>query len=236
MIKRVLIKLNMARKWLKSFLTPPGLITSLFHKQYYRNLEYSHFETGGPNLTRWLGTRVVKPPSDLWAYQEIIWETKPDIIIECGTFEGGCAYYMASICDLLKNGQVITIDLTDSPLRPTHPRITYIKGSTIADDIIAQVRKLVPPGKKVMVILDSNHRKGYVLKEMTLYAPLVSPGCYLVVEDTHLNGHPIESNYGPGPMEAVEEFLKHNSQFGTDLSCEKFMFSFNHKGYLKRKK
>ena len=235
MIKKTLIKLNMARKWLKSFLTPPGIIASIFHKQYYKWLEYGHFEIGGPNLTRWLGIRVVKPPSDLWVYQEIIWETKPDIIIECGTFEGGCSYYMASICDLLNNGRIITIDITDSPLRPIHPRITYVKGPTIADDVIALVRKDVPLGKKVMVILDSNHRKSYVLKEMELYAPLVSPGCYLIVEDTHLNGHPIESNYGPGPMEAVEEFLKHTAHFAIDRNREKFMFSFNHKGYLKRK-
>ncbi len=235
MIKRILIKLNMARKWFKSFLAPPGLVASLFHKQYYKNLEYGHFETGGRNITRWLGTRVVKPPSDLWAYQEIIWETKPDIIIECGTFEGGCAYYMASICDLLKNGHIITIDIADSPLRPAHPRITYMKGSTIADDVIARVRHSVPSDKRIMVILDSNHRKGYVLKEIGLYASLVSQGCYLIVEDTHLNGHPIESNYGPGPMEAVEEFLKHDSRFEVDRNRENFMLSFNHKGYLKRK-
>ena len=85
-----------------------------------------------------------------------------------------------------------------------------------------------------MVILDSNHRKKYVLNEMELYGPMVSPGCYMIVEDTHLNGHPIESNYGPGPLEAIKDFMKTNTQFAVDKDREKFIFTFNRNGYLKR--
>lgn len=234
MIKKLLIKINMARKWIMSFFTQPGIITTLFHKHYYRHFEFGHFEKGARNNTSWQGVRVIKPTSDLWVYQEIIYDTKPDIIIECGTFEGGSAYFLASICDITGNGHIITIDNTDSPLRPKHPRITYVKGSTISDEAMERVRPLVKPGQRVMVILDSNHRKRYVLKELELYSPLVSLGGYLIVEDTHLNGHPIESDYGPGPMEAVREFMKNNSNFIVDKNREKFLFSFNHGGYLKR--
>ena len=259
MVKKILIKLNIVRKWLRSFLTPPGLVTTLFHKKYYRYLEFGHFEKNQLNKTSWLGVRAIKPPSDFWVYQEIIWETKPDVIIECGTFEGGSAYFMASICDLMDHGRIITIDNTDSPLRPGHPRITYIKGSTISDETVANVRQLIKPGEKVMAILDSNHRKRYVLKELEIYGPMVSRDCYLIVEDTHLNGHPVESNYGPGPLEAVKEFMnpvrslarakgaspedlggatsngmKNNAQFVIDKSREKFLFSFNRNGYLRR--
>ena len=235
-MKKILIKINIVRKWLMSFATSPDIFTTLFHKKYYRNFDFDHFEKDPRKSTYWLGVKAIKPPSDFWVYQEILWETRPDIIIECGTFEGGSAFYLASICDLMKNGEIITIDNTESKARPVHPRIRYIKGATTDDNVIKQVRELVPSGKKVMAILDSNRRKRYVLKEMELYGPLVSKGCYLIVEDTHLNGHPIESDYGPGPMEAVKEFMGYTQDFAIDKDREKFLFSFNQNGYLKKVK
>ena len=126
-----------------------------FHRLYYDNLTWSK--------TYWLGTRVLKCPLDLWIYQEIIYETKPDIIIECGTAFGGSALYMASICDLANKGRILTIDIEPPEGKPHHERVTYLVGSSIAPEIIDQLRKLIPEKSKVMVILDSDHRKPHVI-------------------------------------------------------------------------
>jgi cephalosporin hydroxylase len=87
-----------------------------------------------------------------------------------------------------------------------------------------------------MVVLDSDHHKDHVLEELRLYSPLVSVGQYLIVEDTHFNGHPILKNFGPGPWEAVEEFLRERPDFAVDSSREKYGMTFNPHGYLRRVK
>lgn len=224
-----LIKINMLRKWLRSFLPrPTTLIATMFHKQYYL-----HHEKRLHN-TRWLGTKIIKPPFDMWVYQEIIWETRPDLIIEAGTLDGGSASFLASICDLISHGRIISIDITTNPYRPLHPRITYVTGSSTDDQTVSKIKANIGTGEKVIVILDSNHRRHHVLKEMEIYGPLVSPGYYMIVEDTHLNGHPVHSSYGPGPMEAVKIFMKSHPEFNIDKTREKFLFSFNYGGYLKK--
>jgi cephalosporin hydroxylase len=156
------------------------------------------------------------------------------VLIEAGTFQGGSALYFASIFDLLGRGRVVTVDIEDQPGKPPHARIQYLLGSSTATEIVERVRGLVKPGEKVMVVLDSDHRRDHVLQELRLYSGLVSPGCYLVGEDTHFNGHPILPKYGPGPMEAVQEFLAGRSDFVPDRSREKFLMTFNRSGYLKR--
>jgi cephalosporin hydroxylase len=170
----------------------------------------------------------------MWVYQEILKETTPDLIIETGTLYGGSAYFLASMCDLLNRGRVISIDISDKPGRPQHPRIQYLLGSSTSPAILEQVRVAVQPGNRVMVILDSDHRKAHVLDELRAFERFVTPGCYLVVEDTNLNGHPVLPSFGPGPTEAVREFLAENSSFSVDKSREKFRLTFNPSGYLKR--
>jgi cephalosporin hydroxylase len=145
---------------------------------------------------------------------------------------GGSALFFASICDLLGKGEVITIDIIDRAI-PPHPRITKITGNSVSDKVIDQVGKIV--GKKnAMVVLDSAHEKAHVLREMELYSEFVSVGNYLIVEDTNINGHLVYPGWGAGPMEAVEEFLRNRKDFEIDRTREKFLLTFNPKGFLRR--
>ncbi|MFA5049569.1 MAG: CmcI family methyltransferase [Candidatus Micrarchaeia archaeon] len=205
-------------------------IVDQFHKLYYDSHEFGKTWTN----TTWLGVHTQKCPLDLWIYQEIIFEIKPDVIIECGTLNGGSALFLASMCDLVNTGSVITIDIENRKGRPQHKRIRYLLGSSTSEEIIKQIGKLVRDTDKVLVILDSDHSKKHVLNELRIYNKLVTKGSYIIVEDTNLNNHPIDPDHGPGPMEAVEEFLKENNSFMVDKSKEKFYLTFNPHGYLKK--
>jgi len=187
--------------------------------------------------TFWLGHQTAKCPLDMWVYQEIIAERRPDLIVECGTFFGGTAYFLASMCDMVDNGRVITIDVRERQphRRPQHPRIEYRTGSSTAPEIVAGVRESIEPGNRVMVILDSDHRKHHVMGELEAYAPLVTPGDYLIVEDTNINGNPVMPEFGDGPREAVEEFIAGHDEFVVDEGAEKFFMTFNPGGYLRRR-
>jgi len=201
----------------------------------FHELFYSHWQAGGETISiGWLGYETQKCALDLWIFQEIITETTPDVIIECGTYAGGSALFLASICQLLGTGQVVTIDIEPRPDRPPHPLITYLEGSSTADAIIAQVRAIVGQDRRGMVILDSNHAQAHVARELELYAPFVAVGCYLVVEDTNIHGHPAYPSYGPGPAEAVEAFLSTTSAFIVDHARERFLMTLNPSGYLRR--
>lgn len=198
--------------------------------------------------TFFLGVNVFKNPSDMWVYQEILAEVRPDVIVECGTAAGGSALYMAHLCDAIGHGRVITIDIetaeealhaivapaAGSRFRPSHPRITYMHGSTTSAETQQQVVSALHEGDTVMVILDSDHSAGHVLEEMRFYSQLVSQGSYLIVEDTNLSGHPVEAETNAGPMEARDAFFGENSDFVTDTRREKFFVTQNPKGYLLR--
>jgi cephalosporin hydroxylase len=199
-----------------------------FHELYYNSRETTWKDT------RWRGVRAQKCPLDLWVYQEILHEVQPDLVVETGTAEGGSALFLASMLDLLGRGAVVTIDVVHRPDYPRHPRITYVHGSSTDPVIVADTARRVDPGARVLVILDSDHSKDHVLNEMRAYAPLVSTGSYLIVEDTNINGHPVLPEFGPGPWEAVEEFLETSDQFEVDRSREKLLLTFNPMGYLKR--
>ena len=184
--------------------------------------------------TTWLGTSVLKLPSDLWVYQEILYDIKPDIVIETGTMYGGSALYLATICDIIKKGIIISIDINKKDDFPVHNRIKYITGSSTSEYIVDKVKNFIKTGDKVMVILDSDHSKNHVLKEMQIYEKFVTKDSYLVVEDTIVNGHPVEPNFGEGPMEAVNEFLKTHDDYKIDADKEKFLLTWNPNGYLKK--
>ena len=220
--KRIMARINRV-------VNPPKNIEEEFHAKYYYSKVWAD--------TYFLGKKVFKCPNDLWIYQEILWETKPDVIIECGTFHGGSALYYSKLFDIMNsNGRIITIDVDAMPDMPVHERITYLYGSSISAEILDKVKELIQGKEKIMVILDSDHSKDHVLKELELYHGFVNKGCYLVVEDSNINGHPVYSGFGqgPGPMEAIDEFLPKHPEFEIDKSKEKFMMSFNPNGYLKR--
>jgi cephalosporin hydroxylase len=201
-----------------------------FHVVYYS----AGWRGGTWTSTRWLGVPVQKCPLDLWIYQEILFETRPDLIVEAGTAFGGSALFFASMCDLLAHGEVVTIDVMDVPGRPVHPRIRYLRGSSIAPEIVAHVASLAS-ARRVLAVLDSDHHREHVLAELRAYAPLVCPGSYLIVEDTNLNGNPVLPGCEPGPREAVIEFLAQDARFEPDASREKLYLTFNPGGYLRRK-
>lgn len=205
-------------------------ISDRFHILFYDSFMFD--KTWGESS--WLGVHVKKCPFDLWVYQEILYELKPDLIVECGTYKGGSAYYLASIFDLIGKGRVVTIDINDLPNKPQHPRIRYLVGSTLSVDILSNVANEVAIASTVLVLLDDDHTKNHVLSELRLYSKFVSKGSYIIVEDSNVNGHPVFPEYGPGPYEAVLEFLKENNSFKVDDSREKFYVSFNPHGFLKR--
>jgi cephalosporin hydroxylase len=202
-----------------------------FHKLYY-NARKQQRTLGN---TFFFGVPTQKCPLDLWVYQEILFDLKPNLVIETGTADGGSAYYMASLMDLMGKGHVITVDIEAKPTRPQHSRITYVHGSSTARDVLERVKDQVSAGSSVLVILDSDHSRDHVLEELRVYGPLVSKGSYLIVEDTNVNGHPVRKDHGPGPMEAVEEFLRETADFEVDREKEKFFLTFNPGGFLLRR-
>jgi cephalosporin hydroxylase len=192
------------------------------------------YRSGVTDRITWLGTQASKNPLDLWVYQEILEQTRPDLIVETGSFRGGSALYLGCICELLGRGEVVSIDI--EPVRddyPVHPRVTFMGGRSSTDpDVVAEVGRRAD-GKRVMVILDSDHSQRHVEAEMNAYAALVTPGCYLIVEDTGIEQ--VRPDLMPGPMEAIDSFLQTSGEFGIDLSREKFLLTSNHRGYLLRR-
>jgi cephalosporin hydroxylase len=210
--------------WLKR----PQQVIANYHRWFHRNGAATY------NNTRWLGVTAQKCPLDTWIFQELLFEVRPDVMVEAGTYKGGSAFYYASLMDLMRHGRVLTVDIEDFPGKPQHERIHFFLGSSTAPETLGRIRAAIAPGETVMVTLDSDHHAAHVAEELKLYSRLVTPGSYLIVEDTHFNGHPILPKFGPGPYEAVEAFLRSNPGFERDRTREKFGMTFNPGGWLKR--
>lgn len=196
----------------------------------------------------WMGLPIIQYPQDIVAMQEIIWQVKPDLIIETGIARGGSLIFYASMLELLGgDGRVVGIDIDirahNREKLESHPmfkRISLIQGSSIADDVVAQVHALAQGKSRVLVALDSNHTHAHVARELALYAPFVTKGSYLVVFDTVVEDMPAEffqdRPWGPGdsPMTAVHEFLKSTDRFEIDHDLDaKLQISVAPEGYLK---
>jgi len=211
--------------------TKDNEIVDLFSQLYYD----SHIFDKSWGQMKWMGTPILKCPMDLWIYQELLHKLRPDLIIETGTAAGGSAHYFASLLDLLGQGEIITIDIEARSDRPKLPRVTYLTGSSTEDQIFKKVQQRAQNKKCVMVVLDSDHSKSHVLNELERYNPLVTANSYLIVEDTNINGHPVAPHSGPGPYEAVEEFMRDNKNFFIDDLPKKFFLTWNPNGYLKKR-
>lgn len=200
-----------------------------FHKLYYYSSAYG---LGWKN-NFWMGVSIQKNPMDIMVYQELLFREKFDIIIETGTKVGGSALFFANMCDIIDNGEIITIDINGKGKLPEHKRITYLWGSSVDEAVIKFIESRIE-NKKVFVILDSDHSKEHVLKELEIYSQFISIDNYLIVEDTNCSGYPVIGIEGEGPLEALQEFLKINKDFIPDRSLEKNFFTFNPMGFLKR--
>ena len=186
------------------------------------------------------GVRTLKNPLDMWNYQEIIAEHGIEWVLETGTRHGGSALFFA---DLLAargaSGLVISVDVDHDSLQISdHQKLRLLKGDSTSPAILKAIRALLPGQRAPMfVILDSDHRKAHVSRELGAYVPLMQSGDYLVVEDTCVNGHPVRPDFGPGPMEAIEDYL--SARPGELLPDtpreEKFGCTFAPKGYFTKK-
>jgi cephalosporin hydroxylase len=204
-------------------------VIDAFHSAFWLS-KFTH------NLTNWMGRPILKNPLDLWIYQEILHDLQPDLIIETGTAFGGSALFFAHMMDRRGKGKIVSIDIEPHEPLPTHPRCLFMRGSSVDPIIVSHVTAMAKGYERVMVILDSDHSKAHVLAELDVYAPLVTPGQFLVVEDTNINGRPVPFEWydGPGPGPAVDEWLPNHPEFAPDEMAERFMMTFYPGGWLRR--
>ncbi|EUB85800.1 cephalosporin hydroxylase family protein [Pseudomonas sp. GM30] len=210
-----------------------------FYNQSARHKYTYHFS--------WMGRPIIQLPQDMMAMQELIWRVKPDLVIECGIAHGGSIIYYASLLELQGHGEVLGIDRDirahNREAIESHPmikRISMIEGSSLDPAVVEQVRQAAA-GKKVIVVLDSNHTHEHVLEELRLYAPLVSLDSYCVVMDTVVEDMPADAfpdrPWGPGdnPKTAVWAYLKENADFEIDQHMQdKLLITVAADGYLRR--
>ena len=234
-------------------LTPEDIFEA-FHVAAYRDRFKRHAE-GEKFMPTYRGRDIDKSPFDLWRYHELIHDAKPTHLIETGTANGASAFFFWSQMSIyftpnlsVKNHpEVISIDIDDgepeyerNPMRsnpndggqrPIAPGLQYMIGSSTDIKVASKIsKKVLPEGKnRVMVVLDSDHQREHVLKELMIYSPLVTVGQYLVVEDTNINGHPVYPEYGPGPFEALLDWCPPGDMlFEEDKELrDKFPFSAN---------
>jgi len=184
----------------------------------------------------WMGVRALKNPFDAWIYQEIIYEIKPDVIVEIGSAEGGSSLYFANLLDLLGKGQVVSIDIDRTNFNVRHNRIVVITGDCSSQEVVAKVSGLCQ-GKKTLVVHDGDHRKEAVLRDLGIYSKFVSVGSYFIVEDGVADLFKPWDGMGQlyeGPLKAVEEFLITNPDFAVDMERERYLLTYNPRGFLKR--
>jgi cephalosporin hydroxylase len=196
----------------------------------------------------WLGRPIIQHPTDMLALQEIIWNVKPDLIIETGIAHGGSLIFSASMLELLGgSGRVVGIDIDirshNRAAIESHPmgkRITMFEGSSVEAAVVAKVSELAKKSERVMVVLDSNHTHAHVADELTLYSPFVTNGSYMVVFDTIIED--VEPYWNPdrawgrgnSPKTAVWDFLKANDRFVIDGDIEaKLLVTVAPDGYLR---
>ncbi len=209
-----------------------------YSKKYSKTLRdwliYHHKEIVFDKMT-WMGTKILKNPLDLWIYQEIIFKIKPDIIVEIGSASGGSTRYLASLLDLIGNGKVISIDIDRANYKVVHDRIICLTGDSLANDIVEEVKSICKD-KKVIIIHDADHAEQSVYENLLKYSPLVSFESYFIVEDGIIDLFSAKEGIGghSGPLNATLKFLQENDSFEIDGFCERYLLTYNPKGFLRR--
>jgi cephalosporin hydroxylase len=197
----------------------------------------------------WLGVPIIQLPNDVVATQELIWEHRPQVIIETGIARGGSVLFYSSLLEIIGEGRVIAVDIDirshNRAVIEAHPmahRVTMIEGSSTDSTVVDTVRALLEPGDRVMVVLDSNHTHDHVLAELEAYAPLVTPGQFLIVADTVIEEIPPQDHrprdWGPGdnPKTAVDAFLAVHRDFELDPYVNaKLLMTSSRGGYLRKR-
>ena len=188
------------------------------------------------NKVTWMGKSILKNPFDIWIYQEIIHEVQPDVIIEIGSKYGGSTKYFADLLDILGKGMVISIDIDRSVYDLDHKRVRVLTGDSSDPEIISMVAELCRD-KVVLVIHDGDHSRNQALKDLINYSKFVSLDSYFIMEDGIVDLFHDGDGLGfkeSGPLAATEEFLQGNPHFVIDPGRERYILTYNPKGYLKR--
>ena len=196
----------------------------------------------------WMGCPIIQYPQDMVGMQEILWDLRPDLVIETGIAHGGSLVFYASILELIGKGEVLGIDVDIREHNrkaienhPMYKRISMIEGSSVSEDVVAQVRKVVEDKQTILVCLDSNHTHDHVIKELEQYSSFVTKGSFLVVFDTIVEDLPENPasdrpwNKGNNPKTAVKKFLEEHDEFVIDKDIEnKLLITVAPDGYLKK--
>ena len=236
---------RVANLFRRNVVTPPASVKEIlsdtislgvvnqFNKLYY--------ESGVAGTLSWRGVPLIKNPCDLWMMLELLQRVKPAVLIETGTHHGGSALFFAEMARLLGLAcAVVTVDINPKwHVNPENYGIHSIVGYSTDDKVRLKVEGVVNrllkenPGP-VLVTLDSDHSEENVSRELELYAPFVTIGSYIIIEDTNVNGHPVGAKHGPGPWEAVQKFLTQHGEFHQDPECEKHLLTFFPGGWLRK--
>ena len=182
--------------------------------------------------TTWLGRAITSAPTDLIAYQQLLADVRPDVVIETGAADGGRSLFLASMLDLIGHGRVVAVGADDGD-RPVHDRLTHLDGDLIGGSLDASLDDLVGDGR-ALVILGSAADRATTHREFRRLERFVPAGSYVVVAETILNGNPVWPAFGPGPAEGVKQILGQHGDFVADRSMEKYSLTFNPGGFLRR--
>jgi cephalosporin hydroxylase len=211
-------------------------IRTAFHQQYYAAAGPDQDSGGGWKLCRWRDVPLHKFPQDVMTYARLLFQLRPRWVVELGTLYGGSALFFADVLRLAGGrGEVLTVDKAPLPMALDAKHVEFIRGFCQDPNVVTYVHaRVASAAGPVLLTLDCDHTAAHVRAELDTYADLVTPGSYLVVEDGNLNGHPVVPEFGPGPAEALAQWLPDHPEFVPDPECEGHLITMNPGGWLRR--
>lgn len=206
-----------------------------------QRFNYLYYSSGVARNLNWRGMEMIKNPCDLWNIVELIQRLRPAVILETGTHYGASATFYADMAKIMDIPcTVITIDINPKwNFDPKTKNIISLVGYSVDTYIVKKIESIIKDRTSqkqghILVMLDADHAEANVTKELEMFHSFVTRDSYLIVEDTNVNGHPVAPDHGPGPWEAVDKFLAGHANFVADRNCERFLLTFNPRGWLKR--